>query len=120
MKWLAGIVCALFGGVAGAAMTLLIAAADFDSNVSYADLIATLLTALAVILTVLALAVSVVGILGWQAIRGGIERSTLKFFKEEADGGVVERIIREEVNEFMLAGIDPYGEENGAEPDDSA
>lgn len=118
------VLCAISGAL-GAWLFPVGSSIAVDADLKYTDLIAIILTALSVIITILAIFLGVAGVIGWRSISSGAKNSVEEFLKTESkDGGVLDRIVRAEAREAMFQGIDSMREQeeqdyNGERSDDN-
>lgn len=119
----AGIVSlCLVSGVVGGALTRNFGTSHY--TLSYADFVSVMLTAVSLLMTVLAIFLAVFGFLGWTTIEQKVHAKTEDFLakgftKGERLDRVVVEMIERMTQEIMFEGVQPVGEEdlNGGEED---
>ncbi len=70
----------LLSGIVGGAMTRNFGASSY--TLSYADFVSIMLTAISLLMTVLAIFLGVFGVIGWNAIQGRVHQRTEEFLTE--------------------------------------
>lgn len=93
-------------------------------TLEYADFVSIMLTAISLLMTVLAIFLAVVGFLGWTTIEQKVHGKTEDFLAKGFEkGGRLDRVvvdmIERKTEEIMFRGIQPVGEDdlNGSEED---
>lgn len=77
---------------------------NFD--ISYPDLIAIILTALGVIMTVMAIFLAILGVFGWTSISKGVRARATEYLSTElGEGGGLREMVRAQVDEFIYSGV---------------
>lgn len=112
----------LISGVAGGALTRNFGTSSY--TLSYADFVSVMLTAVSLLMTVLAIFLAVVGFLGWTTIEQKVHGKTEDFLAKGFEKGerldrVVVEMIERKTEEIMFRGVEPVGEDdlNGSEED---
>ena len=78
------------------------------ANINYTDFVSIMLTAVWVIITVLALILAIAGVLGWQSISKGVQNRTTDFLQDGLqDGGLLAKLVEKHVTDFMYKGVTP-------------
>lgn len=116
---LAGVVVlCLASGVIGGALNRHFGMSNY--SLSYADFISIMLTAISLLMTVLAIFLGVFGFIGWTSIEQKAHSKTEQFLSSGfADGGRlhrmlferVEEALRRKTEEIMYEGINPIADE---------
>ncbi|MCW2336665.1 hypothetical protein M2337_000898 [Sphingobium sp. B2D3A] len=117
----AGVVVAcLASGLVGGWLTRL--GGGHNYTLEYADFVSIMLTAISLLMTVLAIFLAVVGFLGWTTIEQKVHGKTEDFLAKGFEkGGRLDRVvvdmIERKTEEIMFRGIQPVGEDdlNGSE-----
>lgn len=116
------IVLCLVSGVIGGSFTKHFGTSSY--TLSYADFISIMLTAVSLLMTVLAIFLAVVGFVGWTTIEQKVHGKTEDFLAKGFEKGgrldrVVVEMIERKTEEIMFRGIQPVGEDdlNGNEED---
>jgi hypothetical protein len=111
------LVLCLISGVVGGALTRFFSPSHI--SISYVDFISISLSAVSVMMTVLAIFLAVFGVIGWNAISSGVHRRTEDFLNEGfKEGNVLYEMIRARTNEIMYEGISTV--ESSPQADDTA
>lgn len=105
----------LVSGLVGGALTRNFGTSSY--TLSYADFVSVMLTAVSLLMTVLAIFLAVVGFLGWTTIEQKVHGKTEDFLaKGFAKGGrldqVVVDMIERKTEEIMFKGVQPVGEDD--------
>lgn len=115
----------LVSGVVGGALTRNFGTSSY--TLSYADFVSIMLTAISLLMTVLAIFLAVVGFLGWTTIEQKVHGKTEDFLAKGFEkGGRLDRVvvdmIERKTEEIMFHGVQPVGEDdlNGGEEDKGA
>lgn len=123
---IAGVVAlCLISGAIGGGLTRQFGTSTY--TMSYADFVSVMLTAVSLLMTVLAIFLAVAGFLGWSTIEQKVHGKTEDFLTEGfKKGGRLDRVvvdmIERKTEEIMFQGVDPVGEddlkanENAANP----
>ena len=84
-------------------------------EISYSDFISIMLTAISLLMTVLAIFLAVFGVLGWSSIESRVHEKTEAYLAklEPVIQKSVEEAIRAKTNELMYEGIEPISESAG-------
>ncbi|MCB4859524.1 SLC19 family protein [Sphingobium sp. PNB] len=116
------VVLCLVSGVIGGALTRNFGTSSY--TLSYADFVSVMLTAVSLLMTVLAIFLAVVGFLGWTTIEQKVHGKTEDFLAKGFEkGGRLDRVvvdmIERKTEEIMFRGVQPVGEDdlNGSEED---
>lgn len=112
----------LVSGVVGGSLTQHFGTSSY--SLSYADFVSIMLTAVSLLMTVLAIFLAVVGFLGWTTIEQKVHGKTEDFLASGFEKGgrldrVVVEMIEHKTEEIMFRGIQPVGDDdlNGNEED---
>lgn len=112
----------LVSGVVGGSLTQHFGTSSY--TLSYADFVSIMLTAVSLLMTVLAIFLAVVGFLGWTTIEQKVHGKTEDFLASGFEKGgrldrVVVEMIERKTEEIMFRGIQPVGDDdlNGNEED---
>ncbi|WP_188237311.1 hypothetical protein [Sphingopyxis sp. LK2115] len=112
----------LVSGVVGGSLTQHFGTSSY--SLSYADFVSIMLTAVSLLMTVLAIFLAVVGFLGWTTIEQKVHGKTEDFLASGFEKGgrldrVVVEMIERKTEEIMFRGIQPVGDDdlNGNEED---
>lgn len=112
----------VFSGLIGGALTRNFGTSSY--TLSYADFVSVMLTAVSLLMTVLAIFLAVVGFLGWTTIEQKVHGKTEDFLAKGFEKGgrldrVVVEMIERKTEEIMFHGVQPVGEEelNGDKED---
>lgn len=122
----------IIGLVAGGLVLLVVAAAIgtfFNANVgreaasiSYTDFISILLSAIALLITLLALFLGILGVIGWTAISDRVADRTEAFLEDGfRDGHDLHKLLEDKVKEVMYEGVsqvDGNAEDEDVEEED--
>lgn len=115
----------LVSGVIGGALTRNFGTSSY--TLSYADFVSVMLTAVSLLMTVLAIFLAVVGFVGWTTIEQKVHDKTEDFLvKGFEKGGRLDRVVEDNIErkteEIMFRGVQPVGEDdlNGNEKDKGA
>ncbi|WP_152485837.1 hypothetical protein [Euryhalocaulis caribicus] len=85
-------------------------------NISYTDFISLMLTAISVLMTILAIFLGALGIIGWNAISSKVRSKTDEFLSDGfEEGNHLHDILRRRATEIMYEGVAPLRPENGEE-----
>ena len=96
----------LISGVIGGAVTRNFGTSSY--TVSYADFISILLSAISVLMTLLAMFFAVFGLIGWSAITNRVKSRTEDFLEDGfKEGNTLYVMLRARATEIMYEGIDP-------------
>lgn len=109
------VVLCLVSGVIGGALTRNFGTSSY--TLSYADFVSVMLTAVSLLMTVLAIFLAVVGFLGWTTIEQKVHGKTEDFLAKGFEkGGRLESIVLDVIEtnsmEIMFRGIQPVGEDD--------
>lgn len=111
----------LVSGVVGGALTRNFGTSNY--TLSYADFVSIMLTAVSLLMTVLAIFLAVLGFVGWTTIEQKVHSKTEDFLAKGFEKGerldlvVVEQIERK-TEEIMFKGIQRVGEDDLSEDED--
>lgn len=76
-------------------------------TISYADFISMLLTAISLLMTLLAFFLGVLGLIGWSAISRGVNERVEKFLEEGfKEGNSLHQLINSKATSAMYAGVE--------------
>ena len=108
----------LFSGLVGGVLTRHVG--PREHTISYADFISILLTAISLLMTVLAIFLAVAGFVGWTTIEQKVQGKTDDFLAAGfGKGGRFDRIIIETIErrteEIMFEGVQSLGDEMSAQ-----
>ena len=104
----------LVSGVLGGALTRNFGTSSY--SLSYADFISIMLTAVSLLMTVLAIFLAVFGVIGWNAIQGRVHQRTEEFLNEGfREGRPLYQMLETRATEIIYEGIIPVV---GAEDDE--
>ena len=116
------VVLCLVSGVIGGALTRNFGTSSY--TLSYADFVSVMLTAVSLLMTVLAIFLAVVGFLGWTTIEQKVHGKTEDFLAKGFEKGgrldrVVVEMIERKTEEIMFRGVQPVSEDdlNGGDED---
>lgn len=113
---MAGIVgLCLVSGIAGGALTRSFGTSSY--TLSYADFVSIMLTAISLLMTVLAIFLAVIGFVGWTTIEQKVQGKTVDFLANGFEkGGRLDRVVVEMIErktaEIMFSGIQPLSEDD--------
>lgn len=117
----AAVVLCLLSGVIGGALTRNFGTSNY--TLSYADFISVMLTAISLLMTLLAIFFGVLGVIGWNAISRGVQERTERFLVDGfKDGNALHVMLQKRVTEAMYEGVAAIetklgeGDEVDAEP----
>ncbi|GAA4745711.1 hypothetical protein GCM10023264_08990 [Sphingomonas daechungensis] len=114
LKALGVAVLCLVSGVLGGALTRNFGTSSY--SLSYADFISIMLTAVSLLMTVLAIFLAVFGVIGWNAIQGRVHQRTEEFLNEGfKEGRPLYQMLETRATEIIYEGIIPVV---GAEDDE--
>jgi len=112
----------LLSGVVGGSLTRNFGTSSY--TLSYADFVSIMLTAVSLLMTVLAIFLAVFGFLGWSTIEQKVHGKTEDFLAKGFDkGGRLDRIVVEMIERkteaIMFHGVQPVSDDdlNGGEKD---
>ena len=105
----------LVSGVVGGALTRNFGTSSY--TLSYADFVSVMLTAVSLLMTVLAIFLAIVGFLGWTTIEQKVHGKTEDFLvKGFEKGGRLDRVVVEMIErkteEIMFQGVQPVSEDD--------
>lgn len=122
LKVVGVVVLCLISSLIGGSLTRHFGTSNY--TLSYADFVSVMLTAVSLLMTVLAIFLAVVGFLGWTTIEQKVHGKTEDFLAKGFEKGgrldrVVVEMIERKTEEIMFRGIQPVGEDdlNGSEED---
>jgi uncharacterized membrane protein len=85
-------------------------------TISYADFISVMLSSISVLMTVLAIFLGVLGVIGWNSIEGRVRSRTEEFLNEGfKEGHPLHTMLRERTTEIMYEGVRPLEAANEAD-----
>jgi hypothetical protein len=94
----------LIAGAVGGALTRHFGTSSY--TLSYADFVSVMLTAISLLLTLLAMFFAVLGVIGWNAISAGVRQRTKDFLEEGfREGNALHQMLRKRVDETMYEGV---------------
>jgi uncharacterized membrane protein len=111
---LAGVIAllCLVSGIIGGALTRNFGTSSY--TLSYADFISIMLTAISLLMTLLAIFFGVLGVIGWNAISGGVRQRTKDFLEDGfKEGNALHDMLRRRVEEAMYEGVEAMNEGDG-------
>lgn len=105
----------LVSGVIGGSLTRQFGTSSY--TLSYADFVSVMLTAVSLLMTVLAIFLAVLGFLGWTTIEQKVHGKTEEFLTDGFEkGGRLERMVLDVIEtnslEIMFRGVQPVGEDD--------
>ena len=118
LKLIGLVVLCLAAGAIGSAMTSRFGTSDY--TISYADFVSIMLTAVSLLITVLAVFLAVVGFVGWTSIEQKTHLKTEEYLKDGfKDGGALDEMLlrrvtealRAKTEEIMFEGVSPIENE---------
>jgi hypothetical protein len=120
-RWVlrAGVVgLCLISGVVGGALTRHSGTNSY--TLSYADFVSIMLTAISVLMTLLAIFLAVAGFVGWTTIEQKVHSKTEDFLAKGFEKGarldrIVVDMIERKTEQIMFEGVQPVGEEDLSE-----
>lgn len=99
------VVLCLLSAVVGAALTRNFGTSNY--TISYADFVSIMLTAISLLMTLLAFFIAFLGVVGWNAISKGVVTRVEAFLEHGfKEGNPLQAMLRERVEAAMFAGID--------------
>ena len=116
------LLCVAAGAIGGYLSTR---TSDGSVNLSYTDFLSLMLTAISVLMTLLAFFIAILAVIGWTSIESRVEKKTEDFLRTAlAKGGSLEQKLVAEASEVMVKkaqsmyqGVEPIKDED--EDDDS-
>lgn len=110
----------LVGGVVGGSFTRNFGSSNY--TISYADFVSILLTAVSLLMTILAIFLAVIAFVGWNAITGRVAERTEQFLSEGfKEGNALHTLLRTRATEIMYEGVltlEPAEDDSGPETND--
>jgi hypothetical protein len=91
-----------------------------EYTISYSDFVSIMLTAISLLMTVLAIFLAVLGFIGWTSIEQRVHEKA-EAYLATLDGAIMkkaEEAIRERTGAIMYEGVTPIDEEDGGDPND--
>ena len=114
LKTLGIIVLCLISGVVGASFSRNFGTSHY--SISYADFISVMLTAISVLMTVLAIFLGVFGVIGWNAIQNRVHQRTEEFLTEGfKEGRPLYQMLESRATDIIYEGIIPVVAEQDEE-----
>lgn len=115
LKVTGAVVLCLASGLVGGWLTRL--GGGHNYTLEYADFVSIMLTAISLLMTVLAIFLAVIGFLGWTTIEQKVHSKTEDFLAKGFEkGGRLDRVvvdmIERKTEEIMFRGIQPVGEDD--------
>lgn len=109
------VVLCLVSGLVGGSLTRHFGTSSY--TLSYADFVSIMLTAVSLLMTVLAIFLAVLGFLGWTTIEQKVHGKTEEFLADGFEkGGRLERMVLDVIEtnslEIMFRGVQPVGEDD--------
>ena len=123
LKVIGIVVLCLVSGLIGGAFNRSFGTSSY--TISYADFVSIMLTAISLLMTVLAIFLAVLGFLGWTTIEQKVHDKTADFLVEGfKKGGRLDRVvvdmIERKTEEFMFQGVEQVGDDDTGRKDDKA
>jgi hypothetical protein len=106
LKALGVAVLCVVSGIIGSALTRNFGTSSY--SISYADFVSIMLTAVSLLMTVLAIFLGVFGFIGWNAIQGRVHQRTEEFLNEGfKEGRPLYQMLETRATEIIYEGIIP-------------
>lgn len=107
------LLCAVCGAIGAIATTKF---GQVANGFSYTEFISIILTAISLLMTVLAFFLAVLGVIGWNSISTRIRERTEEFLNEGfKDGNSLNEMLRKRAEEIMYEGVTPVNAINEAD-----